>query len=283
MRLFGKGFAVADFMPPILSKAVHYLRKGNNKYHRRTFGSFDHVPLDIDAALILDIGANVGQLAVAALKTYPSAKVICFEPVKSTFEELKANLAPYAPRVELYNLAVTDKTGETEINVTNYHEASSLVKQSAFYDAYNPDVRAIRKERIKTISLDEFAPNLPTCEVDILKIDVEGMELSVLKGGKEFIQRNVDTLMIEVSLQRDASWESQTIVAIFVLLQELGFRLINMYDLCKATGAEAERPASGMMLTQVDCVFRNQRKLVAPQREGVTRPAAKRVGHAGVG
>ncbi len=269
MQLSAKAFHFRDFIPPILLKTIHYLRKRNNQYHRRTFGAFDYVPLDIDAKWIIDIGANVGQIAVAALKTYPNANVICFEPVKSTFEKLRANLAPYSTRVELYNLAVSDKSGDAEIHVTNYHAASSLREQSAFYNLYNPGIRCIGKQRIKTVSLDEFARNLSTTSVDILKIDVEGFELNVLRGGREFIKNNVDTIMIEVSFQRDSSWESQTIVDIFILLRDLGFRLINIYDLYNQKGVEAEKYTSHMMVTQMDCVFRNKRNLSLPKDEAV--------------
>jgi len=66
---------------------------------------FDSMPNNLDVRWILDIGANIGNVAIAGLKSYPNAKVICFEPVKNTFALLTESMKPYAGRSYLYNIA----------------------------------------------------------------------------------------------------------------------------------------------------------------------------------
>ena len=216
---------------------------------------FDQVPKSIKARLILDVGANVGDVTVAALKSYPECHVICFEPVNSTFNILEKRLKPYAHRVTVYNEALSSISGNTEINITSFHGANSLSPQSSMHSALNPQVREIGKETISMVRLDDIARSFPNKTIDIMKIDVEGHELDVIVGGKSFIQNNVDTIIVEASLMRDLSWDdNQSILEVFQLLSEMGFRLINVYDLHYAKN-------SSLMCVQMDCVFRHKSKL----------------------
>lgn len=247
--------SIHDFIPPIIFRAIKYfdlsISVSKIKLH-----PFDQVPDNLNPKLILDVGANVGDVSLAALKTYPDCEVICFEPVGATFEVLKFNLFPYKNRVQLFNLALSDSSGDSEINITSFHGANSILRQSPAHAKINPHVTEIGKEKISLICLDHFAreQRWVTRTVDLLKIDVEGHEYEVIKGGKDFIEANVDVIIIEASLMRDESWEKQSIFDLFSLLNEMGFRLINVFDLHYATN-------SSLMCVQMDCVFRHKSRL----------------------
>lgn len=215
---------------------------------------FDSLPDGSKVEWVLDVGANKGDVTLAALKTYPSCKVICFEPVTATFELLKKNLSQYSDRTFLYNSALAEKEGVGEINITSFHGANSILPKSDFHSQFNPHIGEINKEQISLLRLDDIASKLPTNHIDVMKIDVEGYEINVLKGGRSFIQSSVDTIIIEASLMRDASWEKQGFMEVFNELTQLGFRLINIFDVHKARSTE-------MMLLQMDCVWRHQRVL----------------------
>ena len=220
-----------DFVPPIATRGLKYLRRTLRsveivQFTNQTRGRvhpFDSVPVDIEAKWILDVGANRGDVAIAALNSYPNTQVICFEPVKKTFQELSERVKPYMPRVHLFNYALSDKEEESVINITSFHGANSILPQSKYHQVFNPHVREIGKEKISLVMLDKFSINFPQSEIDILKIDVEGYELNVLKGGYEFIAKNVDAIIIEIALARDRSWEEQSVFEIFRLLTMLVF------------------------------------------------------------
>jgi len=91
--------------------------------------------------------------------------------------------------------------------------------------------------------------------IDIVKIDVEGHEIELLKGGEEFFSSFVDTIIIEVSFQRDTSWDNQLSLQIFNLLNDYGFSLINIFDVYNVDASQ------DMMIVQMDCVFRHRTKL----------------------
>jgi FkbM family methyltransferase len=254
MIIFNHSVYAQDFVPPIINKILKFVKGDQVPPKISRIHPFDSVPSGIEARWILDVGANYGFVTVAALKTYKNCSVICFEPVKETFKVLNENLLEYKDRVILHNLALSDKNGSGQINITNFHGANSIEQQSDFHKFLNPGVREIEKETIELRRLDDVAEKFPTNYIDILKIDVEGHELNVLKGGAKFISSSVDTIIIEIALQRDNSYEDQSVFEIFYLLHSLGFCLINCVDLHHVNDLN-------LMLVQMDCVFRHKSKL----------------------
>ena len=250
---------INDFIPPIFNRAASYFKKrlAQLKIGTIRMHPFDAIPSDIDAKWVLDVGANVRDVAVAALRSYANAHVICFEPVATTFNQLTKKLASFAGRTHLHNYALSDKTEEAEINITTFHGANSIAPQAKFHQDCNPHVREIGKEKIRLVRLDDFATDFPSQKIDIMKVDVEGHELNVLRGGANFISNNVDVVIIEISLMRDPSWDNQAVFEIFAFLKDAGFRLINVMDLYRATD-------KAMLLAQMDCVFRHKSKLSMP-------------------
>jgi FkbM family methyltransferase len=244
----------SEFVPPIVHRIAGFL---NRKVLKPQFkrSPFNYVPDNVDARWILDVGANVGDVAEAALLSYPNAKVICFEPVSDTFQMLQSRLQPHPGRAYFYKSALSDRAGTEEINITSFHGANSLEPQAKLHQDLNPHVRELRKEKIDLVRLDDVAGSFPVDKIDILKIDVEGHEVPVLKGGRNFIANNVDVVIIEISLMRDASFENQALFEIFDFMHSTGFRLINVLDVHRSTGDSA-------MLAQMDCVFRHKRSLL---------------------
>lgn len=246
MTLFNTPITLTELLPPLAEKVWQKIPFGKSQFH-----PFDAIPADIKPGIILDVGANEGKVAEAALRTYPQSRVICFEPVAGTFQALQKRLNRYGDRVVYFNEALSDVNAKAEINLTNFNGANSLQPQPDFHKSINPHVREIGKEVITLSRLDDIVAKLPTQTIDIMKIDVEGHELKVLQGGQEFIRRNVDTVIIEISMMRDASWSQQAVFDIFALMKELGFALLNVFDLHHAN-------QSSMLLVQMDCVFRKQ-------------------------
>ena len=241
-----------NLLPPLIPKVIRRLR---DKYARdKLLRPFDSVPFGLPVEWVLDVGANEGVVTTAALLTYPKCRVISFEPVKLTFETLARNTAPFRERVILHNSALSNQNGVASINITSANGANSLEQHSPFHKHFNPHIHEVGREEIRLVRLDDIAPTFPTKKIDILKIDVEGHELQVLEGGKEFIRSSVDVIIVEISLMRDQLWEQQSIVEIFDLLDDLGFRLINLFDLCRSHD-------QSMMLIQMDCVFRRKSNL----------------------
>jgi FkbM family methyltransferase len=165
---------------------------GSEIFH---YGIFDRiVPEAIfrlaDAGeLLVEAGANIGQnCSLMVYKAGPGGRVIGFEPHPEIFQELKANAALWSEKVrqnvQLENVALGDTTGEAWLtDGTHFHYNRGTASLSRD-DSENPGGR---KYRVAVQRLDEYL-SAPTA-VGVCKIDVEGHELSVLKGAEQALSR----------------------------------------------------------------------------------------------
>lgn len=144
---------------------------------------------------IFDVGANVGQSAIVFAKSYPKAKIYCFEPFEGAFERLISNTAGLNCLCTKIALGSTTDTLKIQADNTNPEStANSLIQENN--KEYEGDY-----ESIDVITLDEFCHSNKINAIDFLKIDTEGYDLEVLKGAKNVLSKNVaKVIQVEVSL-----------------------------------------------------------------------------------
>lgn len=145
----------------------------------------------------VDIGANMGEFTLFAAKRLPRGEVIAFEPQQAIFELLQENVKlNQFQQVTLYQAALSDHTGRAPIYTaveTEIHGALNEGLASLYESAY-------RGEVIGEVDLYRLDDILATCaRVDIIKIDVEGAELSVLRGAVNILRQHRPLLLIEVN------------------------------------------------------------------------------------
>ena len=134
--------------------------------------------------LIIDVGANTGQYASLALSVHPDAKVISFEPQPAAFAKL-SSLA-HARNFKAFPLAVGASAGQAQIfseQSSNASEFASLVP--GVIEDIHHNVSA--GQTVDVITLDEFCATHEIEAIDLLKVDVEGAELEVLRGAEQLI------------------------------------------------------------------------------------------------
>jgi FkbM family methyltransferase len=150
---------------------------GNDIFH---YGIYDRIVPETIWRLLetgetgVDIGANIGQnTSLMAFKSGARGRVIAFEPHPGTFSELKENAASWreasCARIELNNVALGETKGEAILVPGQYRSGSSLKEQG------NGITVPVRQWN----DFFEKANRVGVC-----KIDVEGHELSVLKGAQ---------------------------------------------------------------------------------------------------
>lgn len=127
---------------------------------------------------LIDIGAHIGLFSTAASKlTGPDGKIICFEPTPGTFKVLQETLRlNKCHNVTAVQSAVSDRVGEDTFYVseTAVCNSNSLVK--------NKDEVASTPYPVKLVTIDSIVTNY-SIKPSLIKIDAEGAELDVLKGG----------------------------------------------------------------------------------------------------
>ena len=175
---------------------LYYSGDGNSiTYAYVRDGSYEDPELALFAAnlrpgdIFLDIGANAGLFSICATQTIRSGHIYSFEPLPSTFGELRENIAlNQAERlVTPVMAALSDHAGEGLIT-TGFHGCNYLI---------GPD-SALPATRIALDTLDGFVAREKIDHIDFIKIDVEGWELPVAQGGLETLRRLRPMLLVEL-------------------------------------------------------------------------------------
>lgn len=149
---------------------------------------------------IIEVGSNIGMHAVPLAKTAHQGKLLCFEPQRIIFQQLCCNLALNdLTNVESYRLGVGNESGECSIESSDYSQAwnyGSFSLHKGFSTEANFQGK-ISREKIETIKLDDFPPISELNALDLLKIDAEGLDIDVLKGAVQTIQRFKPAIFVE--------------------------------------------------------------------------------------
>jgi len=132
----------------------------------------------LDVKTVVDIGANKGQFALLATGVFPDATIYSFEPLQEPATRFRETLGE---EVKLFVTAIGPSDGEATIYVSRRIDSSSLLpitKQREIFPGTE-----FKEERIVPIGpLRKYLSPEQIKRPAILKIDVQGYELEVLKG-----------------------------------------------------------------------------------------------------
>ena len=136
---------------------------------------------------VIDIGANLGNHSMffsreLGIDTY------AFEPCKRNFELLKEN----APSAVSFNVALSDEVGTSVLATFESCFGNNALRN--LWDEVPEWGQGMKEEVVSVTRLDQF--HIPN--VDLVKIDVEGAELRVLKGATDLLNSQSPTLCIEL-------------------------------------------------------------------------------------
>lgn len=214
------------FLGQLLSAFEETLIKTNNSFIKNHYPFGRNWMFDLKRILneqpqiIIDAGANVGQISMDLSNWFPKAKIYAFEPVKKTFDQLLKN-ANGAKYIKCINEALGSKNEKLTISLNSEHTINSL-KTTPFGES------AIGNEEINVIRLDDYLKTQHINHIDILKIDVEGFEFEVLEGCGALIKNNIRCILLEVGYEREPTKVHFSDVDKF--MQDKGLLLCGIYD-----------------------------------------------------
>jgi FkbM family methyltransferase len=199
------------------------------------------VPFRADVRTVLDVGASRGQFALFALSRFPQAAIRSFEPLPGARDKLKVVTAG---RVEIVAAAVGAEPGRAELNVSAQDDSSSLLPIGRRQVAEYPGTEATTTIEVDVVTLASVLSEALPGPV-LLKIDVQGFELDVLRGAGELLSK-VDEVFVECSFVElyDGQALADEVVA---FLFEHDLRLAGVYGLSHTATGEA---------LQADLLFR---------------------------
>jgi FkbM family methyltransferase len=138
--------------------------------------------------LIFDVGSNKGQFLDRVFADLPAeqCRVHCFEPAAYTFG-LLTEKTKTIPGVVLNNLALGDEPGERELF---YHKPGAGTASLTRRRLDHLGITQSQSETVRVETIDRYCREKGVERIDLLKLDVEGHELEVLRGASETLAQN---------------------------------------------------------------------------------------------
>lgn len=181
--------------------------------------------------MIFDVGANIGLFALFASERWPGSRIVCFEPVPEVFDVLERNLVQI-PDVVARNVAVG---ATTEIREMVYYPRYTMLSgfgaeaaaDRATVERYVRNVTGqipddeVRQEILEGLdemlagrfeqrtvpvrveTMTDVVADLAVPRIDLLKVDVEGAEIEVLRGMDNTVWNLVGSAVVEVAHNSD--------------------------------------------------------------------------------
>jgi len=224
-------------------------RKFRRDFYRISRNPYSIKSLQREVALaklscVIDIGANVGQFALDLRHSGFHGQIFSFEPISEIFTSLEKN-STSDPNWNVVNLGISNIQGNQEIHVSGNDALSSSflkINENHVSSFANSDTKRIELVKTDTLLnvLKEFGISP---ENSLLKLDVQGLELSILKSLDNLVSA-FPIIYLELSLT-PLYEEEADFIEILNYLKSHGHRVVDVFR------GEVHR---NMRLAQIDAI-----------------------------
>ena len=181
-------------------KILDYIHE---KYHLKKIEKYIQKNFNSGIDIIFDVGCYKGSFIEIFLNIYKSNfKIYAFEAETKIYEKLRHYKSN--KNINIYNFGISDKDGSLDLNVS-YQEGTSTfssINHNSKYLNFKSKVLGekifSKKQKIDVQKIDSFCLKNGIEKIDLLKIDTEGHEMSVLLGAEKLI-KNIKIILLEVS------------------------------------------------------------------------------------
>lgn len=175
---------------------------------------------------VIDVGANRGQFTALCLGCLPEVRVIAFEPLADAAERFTK--AIQSPQVVLHGVAIAPVAGTATMHRSRRDDSSSLLPIGAQQVQTFPGTEEVAVEDVRVARLGDFVTAKDLVAPSLLKIDVQGYELEVLRGSEDLLA-GIDFILCETSFLE--LYEGQPLAPVVISwLFERSFVLDGIYN-----------------------------------------------------
>lgn len=176
---------------------------------------------------VIDIGANLGYyVLLEASQIGPEGKIYAIEPNPITFEILQKNIQlNQLKNVESQCIAVAAEIGQVEMHIARQFNWTHLPHKNLDSDRAKDMLRWVRKTvPVNTTTLDDFVQQHNIQCINFVRMDVEGYEIEVIKGGLRTLSAH-RPLKISMEVHPFLTTDITLFVEMVANLYVLGFRV----------------------------------------------------------
>jgi len=176
---------------------------------------------------LVDVGANIGQFSLLVRYEHPQASIVAFEPLATptaTYRKLFAD----DEKTTLHQTALGTERKHLNMHVSNRLDSSSLLEISPLQTTQFPGTEEVGREDVAVAPMTDFIKQENLIGPALLKIDVQGFELEVLKSAGDLLS-SFQWIYVEASFK--PLYEGQALVhEILRYLQDQKFILKGFFN-----------------------------------------------------
>ncbi len=225
---------------------------------RAVAASIEHqaIPFGFRHRTVVDVGANRGQFALFAMKRFGHPRLVCVEPLDQPRKRLHQVLQA-ARDARVLPIAAAEVATERMMHMSRRDDSSSLLPVG-YQTTVFPGTEEVGTTVVLAARLDASIEAEDIEQPALLKIDVQGTELEVLRGSEGLLERFAE-ILVECSFVE--LYEGQALIdEVSVLLRENGFDLV---------AAGTPTVDSDRRLVQADVLFRRTTRTVSREESDV--------------
>jgi len=176
--------------------------------------------------VIFDIGANIGYYVLIESSLIGNkGKIFAIEPEPNNFKNLKKNVQLNKRKnIEFFNVAVADKEGFMDLNISSYSNMHTLYHNKKSKEFVHNKI--IGKKKVKVTTLDSICKKYGV-RPNFVRMDVQGGEFNIIKGMKNVLKQK-NPLKIFIELHPQMMKKSHTLY-LLKTLEKNGFDIIKMF------------------------------------------------------
>lgn len=177
---------------------------------------------------VLDAGASSGHISERLLRMFPDAQAYGFEP-NPMYKKALTGYAQRELRFHPFFCALSDRTGEVNLNVTRSAGNTSLLRPLTSLSQIDPDGAPVEQTvSIPMTTIDEWAANQGVSAIEVMKFDIQGYELNALKGAANMLKNS--TLAVYTEVWFNPVYEQSPLLGdVDAFLRTTGFVLFDLF------------------------------------------------------
>ncbi|HOS48123.1 MAG TPA: FkbM family methyltransferase [Bacteroidia bacterium] len=183
-----------------------------------------------DVKVVFDIGAYDGGTALKYKEYFPNATVYSFEPFAATYSKL-LNTANKHSFIKPINAAVAEKVGHAILHVNSMDATNSLLPSETTNSYLDDLTKSVDRVEVQTTTVDYLCEEKNIDCIDVLKIDVQGNGLAVLKGAERMLRdKKIKIIYIEIEFLQ--IYKGQPLMyELTAFLSGFNYNLFGLYNL----------------------------------------------------
>jgi len=173
---------------------------------------------NLSVRTVLDIGANKGRHTRMYRRKFPDATIYAVEPIPYLADKIQEWGKTQSSKVQVLNLALANETGDTEFFINRRSSIWSTLRVPENNSRSDYEQIIVQVE-----TLDNLAGRFDWENDIIVKIDTEGLDLEVIRGGKETLQRAAAIIVETMYFPTDYGEDAPVFEEVVSELWDLGY------------------------------------------------------------